>query len=108
MAFMPLVTRSGVSVPLVMCLAALAASSNIVMSVIAIWCPWVMSLRGASFGSSLMAMPIAGRRYVVSSRSFMFQSSLTVLFCVCGILRGLFLRWGFLLVLLRGLGLARR
>lgn len=88
MAFMPLVALSGLSVPLAMCLAALATSSKRVMSVMAIWCPWVRSFMGASFGSSLIAMPIAGRRYVVSRRSFMFRFSLRVLFCVGGILRG--------------------
>jgi len=92
MAFMPLVTLSGVSVPSVMCLAPLAESSKRLMSLIEIWCPLAISLMGASFGSSLIEMPIAGRKYVVSSRSFKFQSSLTVLFCVCGILQELFLR----------------
>ena len=88
MAVMPLVALSGLSVPLVVCLAALAASSKRVMSVMVIWCPWLRSFMGVSCGSSLIAMPIAGRRYVVSRRSFMFRFSLRVLFCVGGILRG--------------------
>jgi hypothetical protein len=36
-------------------------------------------LMGASFGSSLTEMPMAGKRYVVSSSSFKIQPSWRVL-----------------------------
>ena len=91
MALNPFVTLSGVSVLLVMCLAPMAESSKMLMSLIEIWCPLAISLIGASLGSCLTETPIAGRKYVVSSRSFKFLPSLTVLFCVCGILQELFL-----------------
>ena len=92
MALNPLATLSGVSILLVICLAPFAESSKMLMSLIEIWCPLAISLSGASFGSCLTETPIAGRKYVVSTRSFKFLPSLTVLFCVCGILQELFPR----------------
>jgi hypothetical protein len=45
-----------------------------------IWCPWCISLIAVSFGRFLTEIPMAGRRYVVSSKSFKFQPYGIVLF----------------------------
>jgi len=97
---MPRVTRWGERVPLTTYFAPLAESSKMLTWLMAIWCPLAFSLIIASLERSLMEMPTAGRRYVVSSRIFKSQPSGTILFFVCGILPGLFLLWCFLGVLL--------
>ena len=59
---MPLVTLSGGSFPVLMCLAPFAESSKTLMSQMKIWFPSCINLRGRSFCCSFMAMPMAGRR----------------------------------------------
>ena len=90
MALMPRVTFSGVRAPSLMYFAPFAASSKRVIWLMYISFPWAMRLMGMSVGSPLIDMPIAGRRYVVSSRIFKvrFQPSLRGFVFVCGILRG--------------------
>ena len=104
---MPLVTRSGVSWPSLMYLAPFAVNSNMVIWLIAILCSLAMSISNASLCISLIETPIVGRKYVVSSKSFKFQPSLRVLFCVCGILQKLSLRKVFRGTLPQGLGLVQ-
>ena len=79
MALMPLEILSGGINPAAY-LAPFAESSNMVMSLMKIWCSLCISLVGASFGKFLTEMPITGRKYVVSSSSFKFQPSGIVLF----------------------------
>lgn len=62
MARMPLVTLSAESIPVAMCLAPLAESSKMLMSLMKILCVFSISLMGASFRSSLTEMPMAGKR----------------------------------------------
>ena len=100
---MPLVTLSAGSVPALICLAPLADSSKMLISQMEIRFPFCINLIGASFGSSFIEMPMAGRRYVVSNSSFKTQPSETVPFCACGILQGLFQQMGVPLILLQGL-----
>lgn len=99
---MPLVTLSAGSTPALICLAPLADSSKMLMSQMKIRFPFCISLIGTSFGSSLIDMPMAGRRYVVSNSSLKTQPSETAPFYVCGILQGLFQQTGFPLILLQG------
>lgn len=79
-ALMPLEILSGGIIPEAAYLAPFAESSNMVMSLMKIWCSLCISLVGASFGKFLTEMPITGRKYVVSSSSFKFQPSGIVLF----------------------------
>jgi len=80
MALMPLAALSAGSVPAAMCLAPLAESSNMLILLMEILCPLCINLIGASFGSPLTEMPIAGRKYVVSSSSLKIRPSETVSF----------------------------
>lgn len=75
MALMPLVTLSAERVPPVICLAPLAESSKMLISLMEIWWPFCINLRRASFGRFLTEMPMAGRRYVVSSSSLKIRPS---------------------------------
>lgn len=75
MARMPLVTLSAESFPVATCFAPLAESSKMLISLMKISCVFSINLIGASFGSSLTEMPMAGKRYVVSSSSLKIQPS---------------------------------
>jgi len=75
MARMPLVTLSAESFPVAMCLAPLAESSKMLMSLMKILCVFSINLMGASFRRPLTEMPMAGKKYVVSSSSFKSQPS---------------------------------
>ena len=79
-ALIPLITLSAGIFPAAVYFAPIAESSNMVILLMKIWCPSRISLIGASFGRFLTEMPMAGRKYVVSSRSFKIQPSWIVLF----------------------------